>query len=200
MFIRPGLRRPPHSGNNSGSRPVRQSANRVGGEVGVPFSGAGLSVAEHLSDHEQRMPVRDPLYWSPRSRLPALPMRTSGQDPARGPGSRSRQPRGPRGGADRRNRGADRGQSRSARAVRRLRASSTPKARSCARYSAAALLGPRQAAEVTVYDDAVEAVVDKSKKVAEQPSVSWCCSPPKPAMPGCSTPLIGSPQGWRETR
>ena len=85
------------------------------------------------------------------------------------------------------------------RAVRRLRASSTPKARSCARYSAAALLGPRQAAEVTVYDDAVEAVVDKSKKVAEQPSVSWCCSPPKPAMPGCSTPLIGSPQGWRET-
>ena len=116
VFIRPGLRRPPHSGNNSGSRPVRQSANRVGGEVGVPFSGAGLSVAEHLSDHEQRMPVRDPLYWSPRSRLPALPMRTSGQDPARGPGSRSRQPRGPRGGADRRNRGADRGQSRSARA------------------------------------------------------------------------------------
>jgi hypothetical protein len=42
-------------------------------------------------------------------------------------------------------------------------------------------------------------VVDKSKKVAEQPSVSSCCSPPKPAMPGCSTPLIGSPQGWRET-
>ena len=82
--------------------------------------------------------------------------------------------------------------------MRRLHASSTPKARSCARYSAAVLLGPRQAAEVTVYDDAVEAVVDKSKKVAEQPPVSWCCSPPKPAMPGCSTPLIGSPQGWRE--
>jgi len=61
------------------------------------------------------------------------------------------------------------------------------------------LLGPGQPAEVTVYDDAVEAVVDKSKKVAEEPSVSWCCSPPKPAMSGCLTPLIGSPQGWRET-
>ena len=50
------------------------------------------------------------------------------------------------------------------RAVRRLRASSTPKAPSCARYSAAVLLGPRQAAEVTVDDDAVEAVVDKSQE------------------------------------
>jgi hypothetical protein len=74
--------------------------------------------------------------------------------------------------------------------VRRLRASSTLKAPSCARYSATVLHGPRQVAEVTVYDYAVEAVVDKSKKIAEQPSVSWCCL----------TPLIGSPQGWREKR
>jgi len=30
------------------------------------------------------------------------------------------------------------------------------------------LLGPRQAAQVTVYDDTVEAVVDKDQQIAEQ--------------------------------
>ena len=54
--------------------PKREPGRRRGGR---PFSGAGLSVAEHLSDHEQRMPIRDPPNWSPRSRLPELPMPTS---------------------------------------------------------------------------------------------------------------------------
>src|ERR1700730_18322745 len=34
---------------------------------------------------------------------------------------------------------------------------------------------------------------------ASSPSVSWSCSPPKPAMLGCSTPATGSRQGWLET-
>ena len=31
---------------------------------------------------------------------------------------------------------------------------------------------------------------------ASSPSVNLSCSPPKPAMPGCSTPPISSPHGW----
>src|SRR6516225_12223483 len=38
-----------------------------------------------------------------------------------------------------------------------------------------------------------------STTAASSPSLSWCCSPPKPAMPGCSTLPTGSPSGWRET-
>src|SRR5262245_51771382 len=41
------------------------------------------------------------------------------------------------------------------------------------------LLGSRQAAQVTVYDDAIEAVIDKGQQVAEQLGEQFHGSPPK---------------------
>ena len=41
------------------------------------------------------------------------------------------------------------------------------------------LLGSRQAAQVTVYDDAIEAVVDEGQQIAEQLGEQFHGSPPK---------------------
>ena len=46
-----------HRGGDPRRSPIGDSAQRIGREMGITFGGAGLPVAEHLADHEQRVPV-----------------------------------------------------------------------------------------------------------------------------------------------